>query len=270
MKHSSVAIIGVGNLFREGLQGLLRRSKFEVVFSAASFDEVRGDLSTVTPDLAIFAVSRGDDLSGRIEQIRSCHEAFGSVRIVLLTDRLPIEGLRDAAMAGAQAVLSKDITAEVLQRALELVMLGQQLFPAQPDESPPPRGSTASLVPFARPGSSAIQASGDGRGPGNGTTKSVVHTIFSEVSGIGRTMSLSERERQILRCLMDGAANKTIARQLTITEATVKVHIKGLLRKIRVNNRTQAAVWGLNNTEVFGQGPVIDGTDRAAEPLIAC
>jgi two-component system nitrate/nitrite response regulator NarL len=58
---------------------------------------------------------------------------------------------------------------------------------------------------------------------------------------------LSPREKLILRCLIEGDSNKCIARKMDITEATVKVHVKAILRKIRVHNRTQAAIWGMNN-----------------------
>ncbi|XSC41943.1 response regulator transcription factor [Bradyrhizobium sp. RDT10] len=55
---------------------------------------------------------------------------------------------------------------------------------------------------------------------------------------------LSPRERSIMRCLIEGDSNKCIARKIEIAEATVKVHIKAILRKIHVQNRTQAAIWG--------------------------
>ena len=58
---------------------------------------------------------------------------------------------------------------------------------------------------------------------------------------------LSPREKSILRCLIEGDSNKCIARKIDIAEATVKVHVKAILRKIRVQNRTQAAIWGMNN-----------------------
>ena len=58
---------------------------------------------------------------------------------------------------------------------------------------------------------------------------------------------LSEREIAILRCLMRGDANKVIGRKLQLAEATVKVHIKSILRKIRLANRTQAAIWAQTN-----------------------
>ncbi len=65
--------------------------------------------------------------------------------------------------------------------------------------------------------------------------------------------SFSDREVDVLRCLVDGASNKLIARRFQIAEATVKIHVKGILRKINVQNRTQAAIWAL------GQGPTFVG-----------
>jgi two-component system nitrate/nitrite response regulator NarL len=65
---------------------------------------------------------------------------------------------------------------------------------------------------------------------------------------------LSEREIDVLRGLMVGASNKAIARVLKITEATVKVHLRAVLRKIRVNNRTQAAIWATNNSAAMNTG----------------
>ena len=59
--------------------------------------------------------------------------------------------------------------------------------------------------------------------------------------------SLSRREMLILRMLMQGASNKVIARNMVITESTVKVHMKAILRKLRLQNRTQAAIWARNH-----------------------
>src|SRR6185312_3176063 len=58
---------------------------------------------------------------------------------------------------------------------------------------------------------------------------------------------LSPREKSILRCLIEGDSNKCIARKIGIADATVKVHVKAILRKIQVQNRTQAATWAMNH-----------------------
>jgi two-component system nitrate/nitrite response regulator NarL len=83
---------------------------------------------------------------------------------------------------------------------------------------------------------------------GNGT----IHLHAAKVDALGTAPSrrlprLSERETQILDGLVKGHANKVIARTYDITEATVKVHMKSILRKIQVANRTQAAIWALEH-----------------------
>src|SRR5258706_4448627 len=62
----------------------------------------------------------------------------------------------------------------------------------------------------------------------------------------------SRSDQRLLRCLIEGYSNKCIARKIDIAEATVKVHVKAILRKIRVQNRTQAAIWGINNWSATG------------------
>jgi two-component system nitrate/nitrite response regulator NarL len=54
---------------------------------------------------------------------------------------------------------------------------------------------------------------------------------------------LTDREQAVLRCLADGQSNKLIARTLSITEGTVKVHVKHLLKKLNFRSRVEAAVW---------------------------
>ncbi|MEX3099251.1 LuxR C-terminal-related transcriptional regulator, partial [Serratia ureilytica] len=56
---------------------------------------------------------------------------------------------------------------------------------------------------------------------------------------------LTPRERDILKLIAHGLPNKLIARRLTITESTVKVHVKHLLNKMKLKSRVEAAVWAL-------------------------
>lgn len=59
--------------------------------------------------------------------------------------------------------------------------------------------------------------------------------------------SLTPRERDILKLIAQGQPNKMIARKLDITESTVKVHVKNLMKKMKVKSRVEAAVWVLQN-----------------------
>jgi DNA-binding NarL/FixJ family response regulator len=70
---------------------------------------------------------------------------------------------------------------------------------------------------------------------------------LSDSTLLAPKISLSERERQVLRGVARGEPNKAIARACSITEGTVKVHLKTILRKISAQNRTQAALWAVEN-----------------------
>jgi len=82
-------------------------------------------------------------------------------------------------------------------------------------------------------------------------TKNVAQSDEAENGVVDGTISiriphgLSEREEQILKGVVKGHSNKMIARTCGVTDATIKVHMKSILRKIRVANRTQAAIWAL-------------------------
>ena len=126
-----------------------------------------------------------------------------------------------------------------------------------------PATKTDDASEFAKD-SDKLQSSGPQAQPTRATLASLSHAspanavqVLSPVSANdGHTLPaarqrnlprLSEREAQILDGLVKGHANKVIARTCDITEATVKVHMKSILRKIRVANRTQAAIWALEH-----------------------
>ena len=139
---------------------------------------------------------------------RKLTEPFPTARIVVLADDLSVDVLRAAMGGGADGFLIKNVSPEALIQSLQLIMLGEKVFPT----------NLASML---------LDMS----------TPSPQHSI----------RGLSPREQEILQALVTGASNKMIAIRLGITEATVKVHLKTLLRKIDVNNRTQAAIWAMNN-----------------------
>jgi two-component system, NarL family, nitrate/nitrite response regulator NarL len=68
----------------------------------------------------------------------------------------------------------------------------------------------------------------------------------------GDTPHLSAREKCILRCIVEGRSNSAIARKLNIAESTVKGYVKAIRQKIRAQNRTQAAIWAMNNASLVG------------------
>ncbi|HYH17761.1 MAG TPA: response regulator transcription factor [Azospirillum sp.] len=219
MQSVSVALFDTNNLFRQGLKALFPEQGFHITKEASS---LKAALSVAAegemPQLVLVdTVGMGDCAEVVLALKAACPEA----RLVLLTSKLDSSVMAKAIQAGADGFLMKDISIEALAQSLRLVMMGEKVLPSD---------LAALLI--------------SGRMNGNGGSD--LPTLRKGVS---------HREAQILRHLLNGESNKAIALRLNITEATVKVHLKSLLRKINASNRTQAAIWGLNNG--FAEG----GTD---------
>lgn len=229
MSAVSLLIVEPSRLFREGLAKLLLDSPYVVMSTVRSVTDEREAFRLTPPDLIIWGPGTSSSVHTEMTWVRDNCRGTTSVRFVLLADAPSAGWLRRVVACNADAVLSQDISIQILQRSLDLVMLGQRLFPATlalasaPTESP--GGFQAELIQFPVPGAHPFAPQPERR------------------SGV----VLSVREGQILHCLVNGASNKGIARDLQIAEATAKTHVKGLLRRLGVSNRTQAAVWGLNN-----------------------
>ncbi|MCM8734121.1 response regulator transcription factor [Azospirillum sp. A1-3] len=211
MDPINVFLIDANKLFREGMKRLFEGTPFNVVGEAGSLREGLSTLNTGTnPDLILIDLPSGAD--EEVDAMRTLRENHPSIRIVILTNDLETRRLSAALGAGAGGYLLKDIACEALMQSLKLVMMGEKVFPTHLAEL---------LV--------------------SGRTEDMGAELPTRRKG------LSQREVQILRCLLNGNSNKMIANHLNITEATVKVHLKSLLRKINASNRTQAAIWALNN-----------------------
>ncbi|HEY0835313.1 MAG TPA: response regulator transcription factor [Azospirillum sp.] len=212
MDPVNVFLIDSNKLFREGMKRLFESSPFRVLGEAGNLREGVPAVQSagVRPSLILIDLASGGD--EEVEAMRGLRAQFPEIRIVILTSDLCTRRLSGALGAGADGYLMKDIACEALMQSLRLVMMGEKVFPTH----------LAELLVSGR-----------------------AEEIGAEVPA--RRKGLSQREVQILRCLLNGNSNKMIANHLNITEATVKVHLKSLLRKINASNRTQAAIWALNN-----------------------
>jgi two-component system, NarL family, nitrate/nitrite response regulator NarL len=138
------------------------------------------------------------------------HQSRGA-KIVALTSEADSREIGFDDIAPLSGILTYGLSAAAFVQSLHLICSGERVFPDD-------------LALGLRP-----KAPAGGAEPGP------------------RGDRLSPREQEILTHLVAGDANKAIARKLGITEATVKVHLKSVQRKIRVQNRTQAAIWALSN-----------------------
>jgi DNA-binding NarL/FixJ family response regulator len=229
-------------LFREGLGRILASAGFQIICSADSVDD--SILRVLSCHQSLLLVIGADgDLEAVTSQIGLFRERQRTGRIVVLADNCGFDDVRSALQAGANAFLTKIASCDVFIKSLELVMLGETIVPSeilplildQEEED---------LIHRGGPDGVHVRKQIESDGP---------FRLFADSGGIAapRLSSgaprLSSQEQRVLHCLMAGDANKVIARKLHVAEATVKVHVKAILRKTGAHNRTEAAVWATNN-----------------------
>lgn len=225
----TVSIVATTEVVREGLKRILSADGFEVIDSISSHTEL--ECRTVDSDRCHIVLC---DINGSNEAVsvaKALRARFDDSRIVFMADEVGIESIAAAFGEGIDGYFIKSISCESLSSALRLVAAGEKVFPSQ-------------MV-------SALNATVWKLPPGNWDMGD---------------LNLSARELQILRCLVTGHSNKIIARQLLITESTVKAHVKTVLRKLRVTNRTQAAIWAF--TRGLETDPIVHDQNQATRPPV--
>lgn len=241
-KHpvSETVLIGKNGLLREGIAGILRAAGFRILASVSSADYLVH--STDRFNHALFLVIHTEnDFDVALDQIKHFRGDYPQARIAIVSNRYRIDELAFSFQAGANAYFVEVMDHNVFIKSLELVLLGETIVPAAHlSFEPTPEGSLSTK---------ASQVSGE--------------AATALVPDGASAPHLSSRENLILQCLIGGDSNKRIARSIGIAEATVKVHVKAIFRKIRVTNRTQAAIWGLNNKFL------IRPSDDVAAPPVA-
>ena len=225
MRETFVTIILEPNvLLREGLRKILHAS-FRNLKTAASIEERLLD-TVARHQFALLILGPGNNAASVVDQIGRFKKTNPMGRVAVVTDQYVSSEVISAFRAGANAYFVNIATCDAFVKSLELVMLGGTLVPAE-------------IMPWII---DQAEASDD-----RPAIVPAPKTVGPQVALLDGAPHLSIQERRILALLIDGDSNKTIARKVGIAEATVKVHVKAILRKTRVSNRTQAAVWAMNN-----------------------
>jgi two-component system, NarL family, nitrate/nitrite response regulator NarL len=221
----SIVIVASSALLREGMVSILQGTPYKVVAAVGGPDEL-ADHKLTGRALAIVAIdwqNRSDDRAA--EGIRLLRSLMPDGKIVLVADA-PVD-LQGALALAADGYILNLSSRELLVKSLELIFMDQQILVLSRPVAALPNGRNDTQSP----GPAVSSQSGSSYGFGNKT-----HGI-----------QLSHRERQVLICLAHGQSNKGIARVCDISEATVKVHLKAILRKTNMRNRTQAAIWAIEH-----------------------
>jgi two-component system nitrate/nitrite response regulator NarL len=254
MERGSIgtALIGPNALLREALAHILGDADFQILTSAPVLDD--SVAASLPQERVLLIVEASSDIDATVRQIKTFKGHRPAGRVVVLAHQLELPELVLAFRAGANAYLVSVAASNVFIKSLELVMLGETIVPPSllglisNNENAPEEGN-GRLDHNGKPeyeapitDGRADDANDDGA---DDDTEAKGGTLPAMDNN--RVPRLSARQRLILRCLINGDSNKTIARRIHITEATVKVHVKAILRKIRVHNRTQAAIWAMNH-----------------------
>jgi two-component system nitrate/nitrite response regulator NarL len=210
----SIAIVSQNEIEGEGLRRILTEQSFEVMGvhrDHLDLDLERWDDPSGSVPLVI--VDANSEEEG-LETCRYVHDRWPQCKIVIIAADCQSRAVAEAFHAGIDGYVGKHISCASLAEMLKLVALGEKMIPSQ--------------VIFDL----ASLKSGGG---------------LDEMKVSTGDANLSDREIEILKGLIRGEPNKVISRRLLITEATVKVHVKSILRKLGVMNRTQAAIWGMSH-----------------------
>lgn len=224
VRHTvDTVLIEPSSLFRVGLEYLLAQTQFRVVARMES--GLLEDLPSVSPNAPLlFILGAPDSLKDTMRTAGSVKARFPTARIACIRKSYDSADMTALLGSGVDGLLLRSIDAKILVKSLDLIMSGESIFPHD-------------LLKFGRRDDwGAVRCDG---------TSETVAEAPPEAGDLSHC-ALSARERDVLRLLVNGDSNKLIALKLAITEATVKVHVKGVLRKIQVQNRTQAAIWAVH------------------------
>lgn len=204
-------------LFREGLCRLLTQLDENATFvEAGTFDEVRAlahdgqDFDLVLLDLQMPGFP---GFSG----VQDVCEAQAGTPVVIVSASESHTDVRAALDSGASGYIPKSSSVKIMLSALNLVFSGGIYLPP------------AALL---------------GDGPGFGVTAPAGGGGMAATGapGGGPAPTLTQRQRDVLRCLREGKSNKQIAYELGLSEGTVKIHVTAVMRSLGVRNRTQAVI----------------------------
>ena len=192
-------------IVRRGVADLIdAQPDLEVVGEASTARQALGRIAATLPDVAVLDV-RLPDGSG-IDVCRDIRSAYPQIACLILTAFDDDEASYTAVLAGAAGYVLKDIRGNTLIESVRRVALGETLISA---------AATQRVRADAR-ASATVQ----------------------------RDVGLTLRERQVLELITEGLTNRQIGERLDLMEKTVKNYVSGLLRKLGMERRTQAAVFG--------------------------
>lgn len=207
-----VLIVDDHPLFRDGIASLLTVSGYDVVGQIGDGETAVAQAAALKPDIIMLDI-RMPGING-IETLRQIKAQLPQVKIVMLTASESDSHIMEAVKAGASGYILKSANADELLANLHRLERGE-----------------LAMSPYAA--SMVIQ-------------QLVQPDLPEKVTQPEDLVEqLTPRETEILGLVVEGLPNKAIAVELNVSENTVKYHLKKVLQKLQVQNRTEAATWAI-------------------------
>ncbi|WP_336491871.1 helix-turn-helix transcriptional regulator [Methylobacterium nigriterrae] len=217
-------VIASNPLVQVGLTSILSRIGFRIIRTDTAAE---GSADPTSSELYPSLILAAPEDSRSVEALRTLRATCPEAKLVLLGQGTGPAALPQDLCLAAQALLDSGIGREALINVLHVVMSGATV-----------QSRRLYDIVFRRP-TTALDVLADQK-PIH--FRAVITDGYIE-QVVGLAHKLTQREVEVLRCLAEGASNKMIAHKFTLAEATVKVHVKAVLRKLKLDNRTQAAMW---------------------------
>lgn len=196
------------SLFVDGLTSLLEAAGHNVVGQVSTGSAAVNEAKRLMPDLVLMDISM-PEMDG-LQALKEIMAFTPEMSVVMLSISDDDSTLVQAMQSGASGYLLKSQSAEILLKSLKGLEAGELAITRE-------------------------------------TSSRLIRSLVSQTSGQVKNESLTVREKELLGMLATGKVNKIIAQELAISENTVKYHIKKILQKLNVQNRTEAVSYAIRN-----------------------
>lgn len=203
-----VMLVDDHTVLRDGLKNIFElEDDIEVVGEAETGADVIGQIEKSKPDVILMDINL-PDVSG-VELTETVKSMFPECKVLILTMYSHDEYFMSAIRAGADGYLLKDVPSKEVVEAIRTVSRGESVVHPS---------LTKKLLDFHK-----------------------------KKSKNGETTELTDRESEILACLVNGLSNKETADQLGISDKTVKIHVSNIFKKLKVKSRSQAVIYAIQH-----------------------
>lgn len=222
-KQSSTLIIEPRGLVREALRSLMERHSHCVIGAVGSVLDINDAAVSTAPKVTILATYSA---AGAASEVSAIKRLWPGTKIILLVEETSAAHF-DMLTSQIDACMPLGVSPDVFLGTLKRVQETNFRILLISSSMGAPAPAVAHVIPKPEPVAPLVTRR-------DANASNIIH-------------QLSDRELQILKDIARGHSNKMIARSYSLAESTVKVHMKSIMRKTRVANRTQAAIWAMEN-----------------------